>query len=179
MSWILWLGLVLAQPAPPPIPGPPPPAHELADVLDHRDELMTLLERHDPRQHARMVRLEHTDPQAFALGLLRVAKMLERLRDDPEAAERFRQIREETERLETLARDFGQLSAADQKRRRAEMEAGARRLMELKQAERRARVEELRARIAELEADIEAREKDADKLVDTYVDQLLQAPVDL
>jgi len=149
------------------------------EVLDHRDELMAHLERFDPRQYARMERLEQADPQAFALGLLRIAKMVERLEGDPEAAERFRRIREASQQLESLARGFHDLSKAEQKRRRGEMEATARRLMELKQAERRARVEELRARITELEADIDARERDADKLVEAYVDQLLDAPVDL
>jgi Tfp pilus assembly protein FimV len=140
---------------------------------------MAMLERHDPRKHARMERLETTDPQAFALGLLRVAKTFQRLQADPEAASRFQAMHEETERLEVLAAGFADLSGADQKRRRAELEASARRLMELKQAERRARVEELRSKIAELEADIEAREKEADQLVDAFVEQLLQSPVDL
>ncbi len=140
---------------------------------------MAVLERHDPRKHAHMARLEVRDPQAFALGLLRVAKTVQRLQADPEAAERCQAMGEETKRLEALAAGFGELSGADQKRRRAEMEASARRLMDLKQAERRSRVDELRAKIAELEGEIGAREKEADKLVDAFVEQLLTSPVDL
>lgn len=177
MTWILWLGLALAQPASPIPPDAAGPG--LVEVLEHRDELMEVLAKHDPRRHAHMERLEHTDPQAFALGLLRLAKTVQRLQADPEAAERWKAMQQETQTLETLARGYDELSNADQKRRRGEMEAAARRLMELKQAERRARVEEMRAKIQELEADIEKREKDADKVVDRFVDQLLEAPVDL
>jgi Tfp pilus assembly protein FimV len=152
---------------------------EWMEVLDHRDELMELLEEHDPQQHQRMVRLEQLDPQAFALALVRVGKQVERLKADPAAQDRFRQLKEEEARVRALASGYAELSGADQKRRRAELEAAAERIMELKQAERRARVEELRRHIAEIEADIEARDADKKRLVDAFVDQLLTERVDL
>jgi len=176
----LLLGLALAQPAPPP-GGPPPPARadRLEEVLAHRDELMELLADHDPDKHTRMLRLERADPQAFALALVRVARHVERLRSDPAALERFQKLRQEEERVRMLAQGFHELSGADKKRRRQELEAAAARILELKQAERRAAVEELRSKIAELEADIERREKEADELVDAFVDQVLMERVDL
>lgn len=184
--FVFLMGLALAQPSPPAPPGgwrgaepPSPPAESIMEVLEHRDELMLLLEKHDPQQHARMARLEQRDPQAFALGLLRVAKQVERMRSDPAAAERFLQLQAESQRVKALVQGYHDLSGADQKRRRAEIEAAAARIMDLKQAERRARVEELRAKIVELEGDIDEREKQADKLVETFVDQLLTEKVDL
>lgn len=172
----LLAALAFAQPAPPP---PPPAAAAFLDVLERRDELMALLRQHDPQQHDRMTRLEQRDPQAFALALLKVERTVDRLQDDPEAAERFRAIHEETERIKALAKGYPALTGADQRRRREELEASAKRILALKQQERRARVEELRAKIAEIEADIEARDRDADRLVDAYVEQLLAERVDL
>lgn len=182
------LTFALAQPAPPAPPRPPgppavapaPPAPvDLMAVLEHRDELMALVAREDPDQAARLSRLEQHDPQAFALALVRIAHKVERLRDDPEALERHRALRAEEQRVQSLVAGFHDLSGADQKRRRAEIEAGVERIMALKQAERRARVDELRAKIEELEADIEGRDRDAKRIVSSYVEQLLTEPVDL
>jgi len=182
----LLLSLALAQPSPPTPPGgwngpqpPRPPMESLMQVLEHRDELMQLVAEHDPQQHQRLVRLEQHDPQAFALALVRVAKQVERMRADPEALERFHALQEETARVKLLASGYAELSGAEQKRRRAEIEASATRIMEIKQAERRAHVDELRAKIEEIEADIEEREAHAKRLVDAFVDQLLTERVDL
>jgi cysteinyl-tRNA synthetase len=183
---LLLLGLALAQPAPPRPPGgwrghepPATPMESFEAVLSHRDELMALLAENDPQQHERMLRLEERDPQAFAFGLMRVAKSAERMRNDPAAAERYRAMQDETTRLKALASDYQELSGADQKRRREELEGIAAKIMALKQAERRARVDELREKIAELEADINDREKQADQLVEQFVDQLLTERVGL
>jgi len=178
----LLLSFALAQPAPPGgfqhVP-PPDRADQLQEVLAHRDELMQLLAEHDPDKHRRMERLERTDPTAFALGLVRLARQVERLRNDPDALQRFQELQAEERRVRALADGYHELSGADQKRRRAELEAAAERIMVLKQAERRAAVEELRAKIEELEADIDAREKSKGQLVDAFVDQLLMERVDL
>jgi len=173
----LLLAFALAQP--PGAPGHGGAGAHLEEVLSHRDELMQLLAEHDPHKHTRMERLERSDPQAFALALVRVARQVDRLRDDPEALKRFQELRAEEKRVRALAEGFHDLSGADQKRRRAELEAAAERIMALKQAERRSAVDELRAKIAEIEADIEQREKSKSQLVDAFVDQLLTQPVDL
>lgn len=81
--------------------------------------------------------------------------------------------------MRTTAEGFDALPASEQKVRRKELERLAGELMDLKQAERRDRLEELRARLTELEAEIDQREKDRARIVEEYVDQLVRGEVDL
>ncbi|MEQ1508036.1 MAG: hypothetical protein ABMB14_37755 [Myxococcota bacterium] len=152
-----------------------PPTGTLATGLMAREqELLDATRRTDPGYYEKLLRLRDTDRPAYLTALYKVAKLVDRAKTDPVFAERLRSIREHEDRLRTLAKGFSALSPADQRTRRAELEAVANELMDLKQAERRARLDELRARLADLEQEIDAREQDRKRIVDEYVDQLVE-----
>jgi hypothetical protein len=157
----------------------PPPEAAVAQLMSREDELMTVIHNHDPQEHARMLRLREVDRGAYAAALFRVARVLERAAEDPAAAARWQAIREREEELRRLGRSYLALPADRRPELRARMEALAGELLELKQTERRARLEELRGRLDALNREIEAREAAREQLVREYVEQLLQERVDL
>lgn len=159
--------------------GEPPSPELVQKLLSRESELLEVVRRNDPEQYERLMHLRDSDRGAYLMALMRIGRMVERAKDDPELAARFEAIRAKTEELHRAAEDFSALSASEQKAKRKELEALAGELMDLKQAERRARLEELRVRLAELEAEIDEREKDRARIVDEYVDQLLREKVDL
>lgn len=169
---------VPAPSAPGPFVGPPAPggldSEVVAAILAREDELLDVVERTDPIQYARLTRLRDLDRAAYVAALFRVARTVERARDDPDSVERWRVIREREEQVRALAVGFAALSAEDQGARRAQMTALARELLELKQVERRVRLEELRARLEQLEQEISAREAARSRIVDEYVDRMLR-----
>lgn len=62
---------------------------------------------------------------------------------------------------------------------RGEMEILTVELFELRQSERRAVLENVETRMKRLRTEIDERESDREQIVDAYLDQLLQTPVDL
>ena len=78
-------------------------------------------------------------------------------------------------RLRELSRQHGRASGAQQETLRGQMVEVTGQLFELKQAERRARLEELSTRIQELQSEIDQREKDRKQVIDAYVEELLKS----
>lgn len=174
------LSLAFAQPPRPPPGGVPPASPELvAEILAKEQQILEAVRAVDPGVYDRLMRLRDIDRGAYIPALMKAARTVERARLDPEGAERQRQIHERETQLQGLAEGFGALSGAEQKARRAELERIVGELMDLKQAERRAKLEDLRGRLEELEAEIEERERERARIVEEYVDQLVQERVDL
>lgn len=167
-----------AAPAPGPFVGPPAPAgldsEVVAAILAREDELLDVVEQSDPIQFARLNRLRELDRAAYVAALFRVARTVERAKDDPASVDRWRTIHEREEQVRALAVGFAALSPADQVARRAQMTGLASELLALKQVERQVRLEELRARLEQLEQEIAAREAAKGRIVDEYVDRLLR-----
>ncbi len=158
---------------------PPHEARMVEEVLAREDEILAAVAEHDPAMHARLVELKKLDHRAYVVTLVRVARRAERLRGDPRARERFEEIRTLEGEIRELARDFRQLPEEQQAARRAQMEALAPELFELKQAERRASLSELQRRIEGLSEEIEQREAQRETLIEDYLDQLTKERVGL
>lgn len=145
----------------------------------HEGEILEKVQHLDPEAYERLMRLRERDEGMYWAQLGRMARMLHRASEDPESAERKEEMRDLGRRLRRLRKDYPELDKGEQKERRAEMIDVAGQLMDLKQAERRARIEEMRGKIAHMEAEIDEREQRRDELVEGFVDQMLSEPVDL
>ncbi|MEZ4238383.1 MAG: hypothetical protein R3F59_19975 [Myxococcota bacterium] len=167
---------LLAARAEPPAPPDDPVA---AELLAREPALLQAVRDYDPAEYARILRLKEIDRAAYVAALFRVARAVDRARNDPDAAARRLAMRDKEQAIRQLARGWAALPPAEQATRRAALEAQTRELLAMKQAERRARLDELRARLEALEADIQQRDARADALVQEYVDQLLAEKVDL
>lgn len=151
----------------------------LAEVLRRESELLELVKRHDPTMHARLTRLASTNRPAYLAALVRVHRNVERARSDPAYRARVQAVRSKTAELEALTHDYRRGTAADRARIRPELVRAAGELMDLKQEDRRSRVQELQARLAELQAEIDRREQNREQIIEDFVDRMVRGPVDL
>ncbi len=151
----------------------------VAELLRRQDELLEAVGRYDPGLRDRLLGLRQTDRPAYVAALVRIARHLQRARRDPAFRARVQRMRELTSQMESLARGFPDVPERERAARRAQLEALAGELMDLKQADRRERLAALRAKLAGLQAEIERRDQDRDQIIEDFVDQLLQPPVDL
>ncbi|MCB9682695.1 MAG: hypothetical protein H6733_14615 [Alphaproteobacteria bacterium] len=184
---ILFATLVVALPAvaadpPPPPPPPPPPLVDDATVDRLREREAQLLERlHalDPDRYAEVVALKRTNPRAYVGALMRLAHFFDRGVAGPPSPE----LQAEIAALQAIRARYPDgmttLSAGDTRKVRTEVAAIADRVFDLRQAERRQRIDELRASLTELEEDVARRDRDRKALIDAFVDQFLLGPVDL
>lgn len=164
MIALLWMGFARAT--------------EPAVAPEKETELLEQVEALDPAQHQRLLALRDTDRASYLAALYQASRISDRARRDPAYAERIRQIAERDRELRTMAAGFAALPAAEQAAARARMVALAGELLDLKQAERRLRVEELRARLEALEREIAERDRRRDAMVEEYVNRLTVHGVD-
>lgn len=172
MITVLWMVLVSVA-AEPPVQ-PLPDGEIVSGLLAHEGELLQAVETNDPQHYQRLMVLRESDRGSYLAALYKVSKLVERARSDPAFAERLQQIQVREDQLRAMAAGFAARSAAEQGVLRAQMVALASELMDLKQAERRSRLEELRSRLDALQREIEQREKDRDAIVGEYVDRLVR-----
>lgn len=161
-----------------PEPGMPPP-HVVDEIRAREAEILAWLKTADPEGHQRLLELKQTDPRAFVGGLVRAARLKDRAEDDPGVVARHQRMQELEQAIQERANTWKTQSAEARKKARPEIERLASELFEIRQQERRAHVAELQRRLEELEAEIEEREADRKSLIDAYLDQVLEGPVDL
>ncbi|MEM6930375.1 MAG: hypothetical protein AAF602_25785 [Myxococcota bacterium] len=137
-------------------------------------KLLATVRELDPVQHQRLLRLKRRDPVAYRTVLRRVARKMERASRDPDSLARALEIRRINQALLALRDQYRAASGDRRVAIRAEMVTKALGLMELKQAERRARLREMQDRLDKLQAEVDEREATKDRLVDEYVDGLLK-----
>ncbi|MEN0066609.1 MAG: hypothetical protein AAGA48_31035 [Myxococcota bacterium] len=131
----------------------------------------------DPTQHQRLVRLKRRDPEQYRTVLRRIARRIERTASDPDALARAVEIRRINSEILALRDRYQATSSGDERvSLRAQMVKKALALMELKQVERRVRLQELQSKLDKLQAEVDQREANKDRLVDEYIDGLLSKP---
>jgi hypothetical protein len=141
------------------------------------EEVLEMVKEFDPEAYQRLLRLKERDVRAYTKQLIQIARRSERLMKNPEARERFMEIRSLEVELRTMAATLeGQSEAEQQKTRSAMMEVG-RKLFDAKQADRRANVEELNEKIAKIEEEIKIRDDERDARIEEYIDQFTRRKV--
>lgn len=150
-----------------------------AEVLRREKELLQLVRETDPRLHQRLVRLSKTNRRAYVLAMVRVARTVQRARTDPEYRRRLQAMRALSSRLEDLAVDHRAAPVRKQPAIEQEMKKVASDLMDLRQADRRERLEQMKARLQELQDEIDRRESRRQAIIDAYVRRMLERPEDL
>ncbi|MBX2797109.1 MAG: hypothetical protein KTR31_05560 [Myxococcales bacterium] len=192
---IVWLSMCLAAFAGPgfdevggrnSVPGFGPDAEDasvteaqIQRVLQRESELLEAVRRYDPTVHQQLLRLRDNDRKAYVAAMVRVARNVERARQDPTVMKRVMAIRAKSREVESLVRGFSRLSAPEQRERRKQITKLAGELMDLKQQDRRARMRQMQERLDALRSDIEQRDRDRARIVEQFVDQLLEEPVEL
>ena len=155
------------------------PEGQLREILAHETSILSMLRERSPQLHTRLLQLERSDRIGYLRELGRLARAIARARQDPEALERAITLRSKTWELEALARAYQTLPEDQRPARRSEISRLTSEVMDLKQAERRARLAEMRSRLEALQAEIEGREARREQIVREYVEQLLDEPVEL
>lgn len=193
-TWMLIVGLALGTPAVagppgleserdamhrPPPPDAGPPIRLVQELLDREDELLAFVETQDPKLHARLLRLRQVDQRAYMGHLMRADRVMERSKTDPDVLERHLRMAQIEISLDEKAQIYPTVSGKERRSMRSEMEMLTVELFELRQSERRAVLENLETRMERLRTEIDERESDREQIVDAYLDQLLQTPVDL
>lgn len=140
-------------------------------------EILDAVHTRDPDKHARLLTLKQTDPGLYAATMWRLRHL------SPEPTPDEIELRGLQARLQGL-RDahpdgIDGLPRKEQQAVRAEVAQIAERIFAIRQAQRRARLDELKASIAELEADVAARDAERDTRIQRFVDRFLTGPVDL
>jgi replicative DNA helicase len=166
-------GVPIAQAA------PQAPPHVIDNIRAREAEILAWVERNDPDSFRRLNRLKHEDPRGYLGQLVRTARLMERAEDDPEVVARHKKIRKLERQFRELVVEHKALDAKEQKARVAELEALAGELFELRQAERRAQLEELEVRIEELGQEIEERDEDRRRIIEAFVAQQTRGEVEL
>jgi len=185
-----FLALLFAVPA---LAGPPglapsadrgerrgPPSPELIDkVKDNEVDILMVVKENDPGRYEQLMDTKRTDERAYWRQMVHVARMVDRVKSDPEYPQRNMDMHLLQKQIKEKARAYDDLSAADQKTAYAEMEVLTAELFEMKQADRRQRIEELQRKLKDLEADIEQREENKEDKIKEYLDTMVRGRVDL
>ena len=170
---------------------PPAPDESLATwAQDREDRLLSIVKEHAPERYTELTALRDTDPVAYVMALHEVARMA---RAEGAGAERppgpgmgpasgaskpdqDPQIAALQAQIDTLATGYSALSAAEQKKRYVEIQALAGQVFDLRQAQRKRRLEEMKDRLAGLETEIADRESRRDQLIAQWLDKRLGTP---
>jgi len=151
----------------------------IQDVQEREQAILEMLQEHDPSMYQRLQRLKERDPHAYTAQLVSVARRMERLRQNPEARERFEEIRNLERQIRIQVDEMSGLSGAERDGAVALVTELVQQLFEAKQAERRVQLTELRTRIERLEQEIEERDTERDERTRQYIDQLTAEKVEL
>ena len=176
-------GLAPDAPPPPRAPGVPAaphaPPHVIDEIREREPEILAWVQKNDPDSYRRLNRLKHEDARLYLGQLVRVARMMERSERDPEVVARHKEMRQVERQFREAALEFKDLEAKEQKAMKAELESLAGVLFELRQAERRAHLEQLEHRIEELGVEIEERAQDRKRIIEEFVEQQTRGQVEL
>ena len=133
-----------------------------------------------PDRHQELMVLQDTDQRAYFRALLKVARHLKaregRGQSSPEHAALRRQLADIRAEYPDGIDDLPRKERNDV---RAEIEGIASQIFDLKQAERRERIQQLRAALTEPEADVTLRDAERNKRIDDFIEDFLRGPVDL
>jgi len=174
---IWWLSLALAGPDEPsdvPAAAILRPDVDAGEAPIDETRLLAAVKDVDPLQYERLLRLKRRDPVAYHAVLRRIERRIARTSRDPEALARAVEMRSLNQQLLVLRDRYLTSSGDERVAIRAQMVTKALALLELKQAERRARLQELQSKLDKLQAEVDERETNKDRLVDEYVDGLLR-----
>jgi len=139
---------------------------------EQEEKLLEMVKESNPEAYQRLLRLKERDEQAYVRQLFQIALRGQRMKIKPETSERFIVIQSlEVELLAMAARLAGE-TEAEQPKTRAAMTEVAGKLLDAKQADRRARVEDLNKKIAKIQEEIKVRDEERDARIEEYIDQL-------
>lgn len=175
---VLALGLFLAAP----LPGLAVEPETLDEsVLEHlrtrEEDLLNRVRSFDPNRYDQLLSLKDRDPRAYAMALLRVARMVDRAPapQSPELREQLRQLEEIKQGMGVVA----DLNAKQLKEARAKIQAIAERIFTIRQAQRREQIARLREALSDLEEDVKRRDREHDQLIERFVDEVVHGRADL
>jgi len=151
----------------------------MRDVRDREQAILDMLAEHDPATLERLQRLKERDPHAYTAQLVNVARRLERLRQNPEAAARFEEVRNLERQVRAQSEALEGLSGQEREAALTSITDLVEQLFDAKQSERRMKMSELRTRMEELEQDIAERDTHRDARIQEYVGQLTEKRVEL
>ncbi|MCB9676983.1 MAG: hypothetical protein H6737_17840 [Alphaproteobacteria bacterium] len=158
-------------------PGDEPRPHFGASTsLSEEDEARLLQEvaSRDPERAEQLARLKTRDPARYYEVLGRVARGLDREARDPEARARHERIQGIRHEIKALAIEYQAAPDGEKKKLRKEMEKLAGDIFDLRQEERRARLDDLRERLKEAEAEVAEQDANRDAVIAEHLDALLQ-----
>lgn len=147
----------------------------MEDLRAHEDEILQRVRNFEPTRHQQLLELKQRDPLAYYAALRRLSRLSREVGDDPAAVARRMEMR----RIEGDLRRMNDADPTAEKDRRAAATELVTRLFELRQEERRARIQQLRSALTELEAEVTERDTTRKALIDAYVDKVLTGPGDL
>ncbi len=140
---------------------------------DEEAALLEFVEEHAPDRIEQLQRLKRRDPARYARALQRIQRQAERVEDDPEAMARMERLQGLRHQIKALAIEHRSASDKDQKKLRKEMESLANQVFELRQEERRQRIEHIKAKLSEAEAEIADQDARRDAVIAEHLDRLL------
>ena len=145
----------------------------------HEDELLAMVEGHNPTAHQNLLHLRANRPEAYRMELTKIARLVKAAESDPALLERTSRMKELRDELAGQVQGFHELNPGDQKARRATMKPLVEELFELRQEERQVKLEELQEKIAELEQEIDQRNRDRGDIVDEFIEQMVTERIEL
>ena len=173
-AWIVALLLAAAQ-----VAGAEEPALDAptsASLSAREDDLLARVRAFDADRYDDLLRLRTTDRAAYWVALARVARLVDR--EAPPSPE----LRAQLARVEALRSRYPQglarLSPTEDKAVRAEFTDIGTRIFDLRQAERRARIESIRAALTDLQADVARRDQERAALIQAFVDRVMRGTVE-
>jgi hypothetical protein len=175
----LFAALTFAAPALAQEP-PEPDAAQIERLLQREQEILDQVKLRAPDRYAELIALRASDRGAYLRYLFRAARVLRHAGDREEPSP---ELIEQRTRLEAVRAKYpdglDDLSKKDLAAVRAEVAEIAAKIFEIKQTQRRARIEGLRQDLTELEADVARRDQERDQILQDFVDAFLRGPVDL
>lgn len=154
--------------------GTTPSAFETLRAME--DDLLDAVRTRNPDAYAQLQRLKQVDRRAYWRMLGEIARRHQARRPNPEEKVLL-------DRLEALRARYPQgvadLSAAEQRVVRKDLTEIATRLFDVRQSERRARLDSLREALTELEQDVAERDATRDARIKAFVERAMLGPVDL
>jgi hypothetical protein len=164
----------LAQQAPEPDPA------AIERLLAHEQEILDAVKLRAPERYSELIALRDTDRRAYLRYLYRAARVLRQVGERDAASPELLNLRGQLDAVRARYPDgIEALSKKDQAAVRAELTTLASQLFDLKQAQRRERIDELRSSLEELEADVARRDAERDAILADFVEAFLRGRVEL
>lgn len=157
-------------------PSDPRPQFGASESFSEAEEARVLeeIKSRDPERARRLAMVKTRDPARYYDVLKRMARAFERELRDPEARARHERIQAVRHEIQALALDWSTADDGAKKKIRKEMDALANQMFELRQEERRGRLDELRAKLEKAEAEVAQHETRRDEVIAEHLDRLLE-----